>query len=93
MTDGVDQTARNDIRRVEVTLDKMVPREVYKLGQANQDAEIANIKADNIALEAKVDKQEERALAGRRLLLASFLLPLLIAVILIYVQSQIGAAK
>lgn len=93
MTDNVDQTARDGVARAEAALDKMVPREVYKLGQANQDAEIANIKADNIALEAKVDKQEERALAGRRLLLASFLLPLLLAVILIYIQSQIGAVK
>lgn len=88
MTDGVDSTAREGLAEVKVN---MVRRDVYKAEQDGLKSRVAECEKDIIALEAKVDKQEERAAAGRRLLLASFILPLLLALILLYVQSQIGA--
>ncbi len=91
MTDGVDQTARDGVVRAEREIRERLRIETYRAEQAGLIARIVELEKDNIALEAKVDKAQEKQDASRRLLLASFVLPLLLALILLYVQSQIGA--
>lgn len=89
--DGVDQTAREGLARLEKELDKRVLHGIYEAEQNGLKARVAEVEKDNISLEAKVDKGEERRASDRRLILTSLVLPLLLALILLYVQSQIGA--
>lgn len=68
----------------------MVRRDVYQAEQALLTARIAEVEKDTLALEVKVDKSEERRAADRRLILTSLVLPIIVAIVLLYVQSQIG---
>lgn len=93
MTDGVDQTARDGIARLENEVRDRLRTETYKAEQRGMIARIAEVEKDNIALEAKVDKGEERRAADRRLILTSLVLPILIGLIMLYVQTQVGSGK
>lgn len=93
MTDGVDQTARDGIARLENEVRDRLRIEVYSAEQKGMIARIAEVEKDNIALEAKVDKGEERRAADRRLILTSLVLPILIGLVMLYIQTQVGTGK
>lgn len=82
-----DQNARDisDIKR------DMVRKDVYEAEKAGFARDIAEGQKDNIALEARFDKAEERRAADRRLIIASFVLPIISALVILYITSQIGA--
>lgn len=69
---------------------EFVRRDVYMAEQALLLSRVVEVEKDNLALEAKIDKAEERRAADRRLILTSLVLPIVVALILLYVQSQVG---
>ncbi len=93
MTDGVDQQARDHAVRLEKQQDQFVRADVYRAEKDGMIARIAEVEKDSIALEAKVDKNEERRAADRRLILTSLVLPILIGILMLYVQTQVGTGK
>ena len=85
---------RESIRDLKNSIDQLrgelVRRDVYESDQRGVGARITAIEKDVVEVEAKVDKSEERRAADRRLILTSLVLPIVVALILLYVTSQIG---
>lgn len=81
-----EQNARDivDIRQ------NMVRNDVYKAEQAGVVKDVTENAKDILALEVKVDKAEERRAADRRLILTALVLPIVTALIILYITSQIG---
>lgn len=90
MPDAVDQYARDAVARLEREVGERLRTETYDAKEAGILARVAEVEKDNIALEAKVDKNEERRAADRRLILTSLVLPIVIGLFMLYVQTQIG---
>lgn len=92
MTESTD--LRESIRDLKNSIDQLrgelVRRDVYESDQRGVGARITAIEKDVVEVEAKVDKSEERRAADRRLILTSLVLPIVVALILLYVTSQIG---
>jgi hypothetical protein len=84
---NVDQGAREQIAEVR---QDMVRKDVYAAEQKGMLARVAEVEKDNMALEAKIEKIEDRRAADRRLILTSLILPIIVALVLLYVTSQIG---
>lgn len=93
MTDSVDQMARDGVKRLEREVAERLRTETYEAKHDALIARVAEVEKDNIALEAKVDKSEERRAADRRLILTSLVLPIVLGLIMLYVQTQVGVAK
>lgn len=84
-----EQNAR-DISDIRIN---MVRKDVHEAEQRTVETRLTNIERDSLALEAKVDKAEERRAADRRLILTSLVLPIIVALVLLYVQTQIGSGR
>lgn len=93
MTDAVDPYAREAITRLEREIGDRLRTETYKAEKDGMIARIAEVEKDNIALEAKVDKNEEREAANRRLVLTALVMPILVGLIMLYIQAQVGTGK
>lgn len=101
MPDNADQFARDQVvdlrrhvdREIHNVRESKVRKDVYAAEQMGTLARIAEAEKDIIALEAKVDKAEERRASDRRLILTSLVLPIVIGLIMLYIQTQIGPAQ
>lgn len=94
MTDE-HQALREAVRDLRTSIDhlrsELVRRDVYDADQRGIVARFAVLEKDVAEVEVKVDKGEERRAADRRLILTSLVLPILVALVLLYVTSQVGA--
>lgn len=92
MTESTD--LRESMRDLKTAIDQLrselVRRDVYESDQRGVAARITAIEKDVVEVEAKVDKSEERRAADRRLILTSLVLPIVVALVLLYVTSQVG---
>ena len=87
---------RESMRDLKAAIDQLrselVRRDVYESDQRGVSARITAVEKDVVEVEAKVDKSEERRAADRRLILTSLILPIVVALVLLYVTSQLGAS-
>lgn len=94
MTESAD--LRESMRDLKQSIDQLrselVRRDVYESDQRGVAARITAVEKDVVEVEVKVDKSEERRAADRRLILTSLVLPIVVALVLLYVTSQVGAS-
>lgn len=94
MTEGVDQTARDGLADLRSSISgirrDMVRRDVYEAEQKGVIARVGETEKDIVSLESKIDKSDERRAADRRLIMTSLVLPIIVALIILYVNSQVG---
>lgn len=82
---------------------ELVRKDVYESDQRSRDRELHDLRGDVEGLVRKVDQNEQqrradrkadedKAAANRRLIIASFIAPFIVALLLLYVAAQIGSA-
>lgn len=69
---------------------ELVRKDVYAADQRSRDIQITSIRDDVATIKATAEKLEERRAADRRLIIASFVAPLLLLLLNVYIASQSG---
>jgi hypothetical protein len=69
---------------------ELVRKDVYKSDQERVGDKIRAVEAGVTSVAASVEKMEERRAADRRLLLTSFVLPVVLIILQVYIAAQIG---
>lgn len=93
MTAGEDAIVKA-INKLEQTIEKLredlVRKDVYESDQRLVMNQLQDVKDDVLTLGNRMTKQEDDRKADRRLVLTSFILPILVAIIMLYIATQIG---
>lgn len=84
------ETIRDLRSQLETLRADHVRRDVYDADQRGVAARIAVLEREVAEQEARADKAEERRAADRRLIITSLVLPIAVALILLYITSQLG---
>jgi multidrug resistance efflux pump len=88
---------RESIRDLKTSIDQLrndlVRRDVYESDQRGVAARIAVLEKELAEQEARVNKAEERRAADRRLIMTSLVLPIVVALVLLYITSQLGGVQ
>lgn len=77
-------------RSIESLEQKLVRKDVYEVNERARDAAFVNLREDLRGIYARLETQEEKRAADRRLIVANLVLPILVALVLLYVATQIG---
>ena len=72
--------------------DELVRKDVYASDQRTLQIEMHGIRTEVASIRATAEKQEERRVQDRRLIIASFIAPLLLLLLNLYIASQTGAS-
>lgn len=69
---------------------ELVRKDVYQSDQRGIDSRFHAIEVGIAGVAAQQEKQEERRAADRRLILAAFVAPFLLGILMLYITAQVG---
>lgn len=79
-------------RSIEQLRAELVRKDVYESDQRGVADKLRALEVGVGSLDVTIDKLEERRAADRRLVMSSFVLPLVLIVIQLYIAAQTGGA-
>lgn len=88
--DSLSEAVRELKGSIDKLRDELVRKDVYESDQRRVMDRVQVVEGDVSGVERRLDKQEDDRKADRRLVLTAFILPILVAIIMLYIATQIG---